>query len=102
MSKKKRIIIGSIVCLLPILLGIIFWNLLPENLVRHIGPGSYSFSSKEAVVFLYPFLLFILHLIIVFKSDWLNTPRNEKRYWYIPILSSTFFLISFTLSLVTK
>lgn len=102
MSKKKKFLIGSIICLLPILLGIIFWNLLPGNLVRHIGPGSYSFSSKEAVVFLYPLLFLISHFIIVFKSDWLNTPRNEKRYWYMPMLSSVFFLISFTLSFSIK
>lgn len=102
MNNKKRFLIGSIICLLPILLGSILWDFLPENLVRHLGPGALSFSSKERVVFLLPIIFLILHFIIVFKSDWLNTPRNEKRYWYIPILSSIFFFISFTLSLVTK
>ncbi|NBI06692.1 hypothetical protein [Senegalia massiliensis] len=102
MSKKKKIIIGSIVCLLPILLGSILWDLLPDNLVRYIGPGYYRFSSKGIVIFLDPFIFLLLHFIIVFKPDWLNTPKNEKRYWYMPIFSSAFFLISFTLSFVTN
>ena len=100
MKENKKFIIGSIICLLPILIGIILWGLLPENLVRHIGPGAYSFSSKKIVVFLYPFLFLLLNFIVVFKSDWLNTPKNEKRYSYIPILSSLFFFISFTLSII--
>ena len=99
MKENKKFIMGSIICLLPILLGIILWGSLPENLVRHIGPGAFSYSSKEVVVFLLPIFFLLLHFIIVFKSDWLNTPKNDKRYWYMPILSSLFFLISFTLSI---
>lgn len=102
MGKKKKVIIGSIICLLPILLGVLLWGSLPDNLTRHIGPGAYSFASKKTVVFLYPPLFLLLHFIIVFKPDWLNTPKNEKKYWYVPILSSAFFLISFTLSLISN
>ena len=97
MDKKKTIIISSLICLLPILIGIILWGYLPDMLVRHIGFGTYSTSSKKIVVFLYPFIFLILHLIIVFKSEWLNTPRGRKRFWYMPILSSIFFLMSFIL-----
>lgn len=97
---KKKVIISSVICLLPILLGSILWSLLPEMLVRHIGPGTYIVSPKKTVIFLYPLLFLILHFVVVFKSDWLNTPKNEKRYWYIPILSSTFFLISFIFSFI--
>ncbi len=100
MNKKKTIIISSLICLLPILLGSILWGLLPDMLVRHIGPGTYSTSPKKTVIFLYPLIFLILHFIVVFKADWLNAPKNEKRYWYMPILSSTFFLISFMLSFV--
>ncbi|AFS78496.1 hypothetical protein Curi_c14860 [Gottschalkia acidurici 9a] len=98
MSKKKTIIISSFICVLPIMLGSILWSLLPEMLIRHFGPGSYSVSPKKTVIFLYPLLFLMLHFVVVFKSDWLNTTRNEKRYWYIPVLSSTFFIISFILS----
>lgn len=97
---KKKVIISSVVCLLPILLGSILWSLLPEMLVRHIGPGTYSVSPKKTVIFLYSILFLILHFVVVFKAEWLNTPRNEKRYWYMPVLSSTFFLISIILSFV--
>ena len=97
MNNNKKFLVGSFICLLPILLGSILWNFLPENLVRHFGPGAFSFSSKGIVVFLLPVLFLLLHFIIVFKSDWLNTPRNEKRYCYMPIFSSAFFFISFTL-----
>ena len=99
MEDNKKIVIGSIICLLPMIVGIMLWEILPENLVRHIGPGAYSFSSKKIVVFLYPFFFLLLNFIVVFKPGWLNTPKSKKRYWYTPILSSAFFFISFVLSL---
>jgi len=99
MNNNKKFIISSIICLLPILLGIILWRLLPENLVGEIWIGGYSFSSKKIVAFIYPFIFFVLHYIVVFKSDWLNTPKSKMRYWYMPIFSNAFFLISLMLSL---
>lgn len=51
---------------------------------------------------LLPIIFLLLHFIIVFKSDWLNTPRNEKRYCYMPIFSSAFFFISFTLGFLNN
>lgn len=100
MNKKTKLLISSIICLFPILLGIILWDVLPEFLIRNFAPGFYRFSSKKIVVFVYPFIFLILHFIVIFKSDWLNTPKGEKRFWYLPIASNLFYFGSFILSLI--
>lgn len=102
MNKNTKILISSCILIFPILLGIILWNILPEYLIRHFGPGSYGLSSKKIVIFIYPFIFFLLHFIFIFKSDWFNTPKGEKRFWYLPIISTIFYFFSFLLSLIKK
>lgn len=103
MNKKEVIVISSFICLLPILIGGLLWNLLPESLASHIGLlGIDGFISKRIVILLLPLVFLLIHFVVVFKPDWINSPGTEKRYWYIPVISSIFFSIAFILSFATS
>lgn len=95
--KDKKTIIGSIACLIPMILGLILWSALPDKLYAQVGmlPN----ISKGIMVFLVPILFLLLHLIVVYKSDWLNKPRGEYRYWYVPLISNVVFVLIFTWNL---
>lgn len=68
---KKMIILTSIVTLLPILIGLLLWNKLPDSLATHFNldnqPNGYS--SKAFAVFGLPFFLFAIHLICVIATS---------------------------------
>ena len=100
---KKRIIISSIITLLPILAGIILWNRLPDTIATHFGNDNVAngWSSKPFVVFAMPLLLLGLHLFILFVT--MNDPKrkniSEKMFgfliWFVPVLSVFIFSITY-------
>lgn len=103
-SNKKLVKISSALCLLPILIGIILWNLLPESLNTYLTMYfSVGYISKQNVVFLLPFLFLFFNFIAIFKTDWLNVTRktfvSKKRYWYMPIFSNIYFAIIFIINI---
>ena len=91
---KKRIIISSVITLLPILAGLILWNRLPDTIATHFGNDNVAngWSSKPFVVFAMPLLLLGLHLFILFVT--MNDPKrkniSEKMFgfliWFVPVL----------------
>ena len=100
---KKRIIISSIITLLPILAGLILWNRLPDTIATHFGSDNVAngWSSKPFVVFAMPLLLLGLHLFILFVT--MNDPKrkniSEKMFgfliWFVPVLSVFIFSITY-------
>ena len=68
---KKMIILTSIVTLLPILIGLLLWNKLPDSLATHFNldnqPNGYS--SKAFAVLGLPFFLFAIHLICIIATS---------------------------------
>lgn len=100
---KKRIIISSVITLLPILAGLILWNRLPDTIATHFGNDNVAngWSSKPFVVFAMPLLLLGLHLFILFVT--MNDPKrkniNEKMFgfliWFVPVLSVFIFSITY-------
>lgn len=91
MYKDKKIIIGSLTCLIPMILGLILWSVLPDKLYAQVGmvPN----ISKGNMVFLIPILFLLIHLLVVYRPDWLNKPKGNYRYWYVPIFSNLVFMI---------
>ena len=67
----KSLVITSIVCLLPIILGLIFYNELPESIAIHWGinnnPNGYF--SKPAFVFGMPIMMVALQIFCCVCSD---------------------------------
>ena len=100
---KKRIIISSVITLLPILAGLILWNRLPDTIATHVGNDNVAngWSSKPFVVFAMPLLLLGLHLFILFVT--MNDPKrkniSEKMFgfliWFVPVLSVFIFSITY-------
>ena len=94
-NKKIKLMISSLVILLPIVFGLIFWNQLPERIATHWGPNGEpdGWSSRELAVFALPLFLFALHwlCVLVTSKDPKNKDKNQKAQslvlFIIPILS---------------
>ena len=66
MLKKylPKIIITSLIVLLPIVFGLIVWNKLPEQVPTHFGPSGDAdgWSSKAFAVFMLPLFMLVMHI----------------------------------------
>ena len=97
MIKKnlKTIILTSLITLLPILIGIILWDRLPESLPTHwnVSGSIDGWSSKTFVVFAFPFILLAMHLFVIIST--LADPKHKNHpgkmlhlvYWLVPVMS---------------
>lgn len=74
---KNKVILSSIVVLLPMVIGLLIWNQLPKDVATHFGfngqPDGYS--SKEFAVFVLPLIIFVIHLFCIFA---VSTDQNPK------------------------
>ena len=65
---KNKVILSSIVVLLPMVIGLLIWNQLPKDVATHFSfngqPDGYS--SKEFAVFVLPLIIFVIHLFCIF------------------------------------
>jgi hypothetical protein len=96
---RKKIVFSSLLCLFPMVIGCVFWSVMPENLASHIGLGGVDgLLSKPVIVFVVPALFFALHLVYCFKPDW-SISYRLNRYWFMPLVSNLFFVSSFVLSI---
>ncbi|MBR0326701.1 MAG: DUF1648 domain-containing protein, partial [Clostridia bacterium] len=66
----KKLIISSVVILLPILVGVLLWDKLPEELPLHwnVSGEVDDYGSKEFVVFGMPFIMLAGHFLTVFVT----------------------------------
>lgn len=94
-KNKLKVIISSIIILLPILFGIIMWNDLPDIITTHWGADGNAdgFSEKAFAVFGIPFIFLILHFVcLLFTAlDKRQKEQNQKAlgmvFWIIPFAS---------------
>ena len=94
-NHKKKAIISSVIILLPILFGLIFWNQLPESMVSHWGGDGVADGTapKAYIVFGMPLLLLAIHWLCLGLSslDKKSGQHNNKliilTYSIIPVLS---------------
>lgn len=92
---KGKLIISSILILLPMLFGLIVWDELPESMPIHWGADGKAdgFSSPLVAVLCIPLLLLALHWI----GLWITAKDNGKNdqskkvvgmvYWILPLIS---------------
>ena len=106
-TNKKTLILTSIVTLLPILVGVLLWNRLPDVMATHFGMSNEAngFSSKAFAVFGLPlFMLAMLWFCAVITS---NDPRKQNIspkvftlvLWIIPVVSLICSAIIYTYNL---
>ena len=94
-ANKRTLIVASVVTLLPILIGIYFWQQLPDVMATHVGTDSQAngYSSKAVAVFGFPLLcLAVLWIGAVVTA---NDPRKQNispklftlGLWIAPLVS---------------
>ena len=81
-NKKTYWLLTAAITLLPILLGLLLWNQLPDKLPTHFGVDGAAdgFSGKGFAVFGLPLLMLFFHGVIFFATrlDKQNRGHNEK------------------------
>ena len=104
---KVIIIITAIICLLPMIAGLILWNQLPEQIPTHWGINGEpdGWSSKAVAVFGFPLLIAGLQLICCFagKLDkaFENQPKqlSQLMLWICPVLSLVLNSLTYAIAL---
>ncbi len=94
-ENKFKVIISSIVILLPILFGLIMWNELPDTMAAHWGADNHAdgLYAKPFVVLGLPVMVLTIHLVcLLFTSlDQKQKGQNKKAlrviFWIIPVIS---------------
>ena len=92
---RKTVILTTLVCLLPIVAGVILYPRLPEQMATHWGFGNEpnGWSSKAFAVFGLPGLLAALNLILPFalsadpKKQNMSPALVNISLWVIPVVS---------------
>jgi len=101
--KWKSLITTSVVCLLPILLGLALWDKLPDVMAIHfdINNNPDNFASKGFVVFGLPCLMVPLQIICCLIND-INAAKHGDRVkfervtkWIIPVLTIVLQTVTF-------
>lgn len=93
--KWKSLIITCITCLLPIVLGIMLWDNLPDTMAIHFNINNEpdNFASKSFVVFALPFLMVLLQIVCCVINDFNAYKHGQRKKferatkWIIPILT---------------
>lgn len=94
-NNKGKLILTSIAILLPVLVGLILWNDLPDTIATHWGFNGQAdgYSSKALAVLGLPLLLLVVHWFCVFatKLDPKHKEINPKMFsivlWICPAIS---------------
>lgn len=78
MNRKKMIFLTSLIIFVPMIVGLLFWNRLPEELPIHFNSAGEidNYGSKAFVVFFFPLFLLACHLISGFVS--LADPKKQN------------------------
>lgn len=92
---KWTLIVTSIITLLPILVGVILWDKLPESVPTHFGVDNEAdgWSSKWFAVFGLPIFLAAMEWVCVFvtsldpKSKNISGKAMGVVLWIIPVIS---------------
>lgn len=92
---KKKLILSSLLILLPILFGLLLWNDLPAVMTTHWGADGVAdgFTGKIFAVFVPPLLLLAGHWFCLWWTlrDPKNDPQSPKAlgmiFWILPVVS---------------
>ena len=106
-KNKKQLIITSIVCVLPMIVGAILYSRLPEQLPTHFDmKGNVDdYSSKAFVCFGLPIIMLLINLFVHIGIN--NDPKSEGTNkiavgigkWTAPVTSIIISIVSFAPSL---
>lgn len=95
MKNKFTIIITSVIVLIPMLVGVAFWDVLPEQVAIHWGASGEpdGWCSKAFAVYALPLIMLALHWACLFATRFDKKNRNQNpkmmniTYWLVPAVS---------------
>lgn len=92
---KETLVVTSLLTLSPMLVGILLWNRLPEEIATHFDRSNAAngWSSKPFAVFGLPLLMLVIHLLCSFAI--VSDPKRKNIHarmfrwimWLIPLIS---------------
>ena len=93
-NNKLSLVFSSVAILLPVAVGLIFWDKLPETMAMHwnIAGEADGHGGKAFIVFGMPLIIFALHWLCVFftekdKKNQNQSPKMQKIVlWICPVL----------------
>lgn len=96
MKNKKLFMISVVACFIPIILGLLFYNQLPEQMPIHWNAAGEvdDYTSKIFALFGLPMILLVFHTALVWVTDkdpkYMNIPKVMYViiYFLIPIIST--------------
>ena len=94
-KNKKKLLISSIIILLPTVVGLILWNTFPDTMAIHFGMGGKAENSATEgyVVFFLPLILLAFHWLgmVITNLDPKNKQQTPKAqnliFWIMPCIS---------------
>ena len=94
-NNRFKLIISTIVILLPILVGLILWDKLPEQVPTHWGIDGNpdGWSSKASAVLAMPCILLAVHWLAMFanSNEKISGKQNPRVmgivFWLVPVVS---------------
>ena len=98
----KSLIITSVLCLLPIVLGASVYDVLPNNVAVHwnINNEPDGYASKEFFVFMIPFIMMAIQIFNCIIYD-INSNRKSENSKVEKVVKSIIPLINLILYVVT-
>jgi len=101
---RTKVIVSSAITLLPMLIGLILWNRLPELLTTHWGFDGQAdgWHGRGMAVFVLPLILLLLHWLCIFVTS--KDPKNKNfegkalnlTFWLIPVISNYVFALIYS------
>ncbi len=93
---KWKLLISSVLILLPILAGLLLWDKLPGQFATHWGADGQAdgWASKPLAIFLLPVILLVMQwvCVLVTAADKGNKDQSPKVFgmvlWIMPLLSA--------------
>lgn len=106
-AQRKRVILTSLITLLPLLAGLILWGRLPDTIAVHFGPDGQAdgWSSKAFAVLFMPLFLLGVHLLCIFltAADPKRRSISDKAlglvFWIMPLVSVIAGIVTYTIAL---
>lgn len=106
-TNKWKLIVSSIVILLPALAGAIMWDMLPEKMPIHFGADGNAdrWGGKLFTITVIPAIILILHWVCLLATfaDPKNRDQTKKAlgmiFWICPIISVLASVIIYAMSL---
>lgn len=78
MNRKKMILLTSLLVLIPMIVGLVLWNKLPEEIPVHFNAAGEpdNYESKAFAVFFLPLFIWVVHLVMGFVT--LADPKKQN------------------------